>query len=378
MKAKLCFAAAGFLLLGAGKTYPQCESNCVITNPKGNQTIQQPGETQLSINHLLGDSTAAASFTFGVDPNLDLSSWNPAMLRVGRTVNLRGGSEIGSANQFGAVIHMVSNRSESLASYEKDGLFVRVSQADPSSGTSITRDGVGIHGAGEIASTNLDGRTWGADFTATINAGGDGLATATELDIINNSTAQPLIDTTNSKYALTIVPMGTKASTAGIWYATTGPGFFRGIIVRNIVPGGDALNIPNNIPITARDASDTADLNMLYLNPANALTIGSPKNSTMTLAAPGIWNDSPAMKHINFGPTCEVAGGVGNTCASEFSWPTPFHDANYTVSCSGVNGTGVPIVQRVSKAPGGISVHIANLGESEGSFAELDCIAVHN
>jgi len=377
MSFKRCLVAA-FLILIAGRANSQCESNCVVTNPAGNQTILQAGSTQFSVNRFLGSGTTAASFTFGADPNLDLSSWNPAMLRVGRTVNLRGGSEAGSANEFGAVIHMVSHPTSSPASYEKDGLFVRVSQADPSPELSVTRDGVGIHGAGEIAGTNPRGRAWGADFTATTNPGGDGLATATELDIINNSTAQPLIDTTTSKYALTIVPMGTQPSTAGIWYATTGPGFFRGIIVRDIVPGGDALNIPNNIPITARDSADTADMNVLYVNPANALTVGSPANSTMTLAAPGIWNDSPAMKHINFGKTCSVPGGVGKTCESAYSWPTAFHDENYTVSCTGVNGTGVPIVQRVGKTAGGISVHLANLAASSGSFAELDCIAVHN
>jgi hypothetical protein len=377
MKIEQYFAAA-VLLVCAGKSYPQCTSNCILTDPKGNQVIKQPAGTELNINRLTGDNTAAASFTFGANPNLDLSSWNPAMLRIGRTINLRGGSEIGSANEFGVVIHMVSDPTSSPASYEKDGLFVRVSQADRSSGASITRDGVAIHGAGEIAGTNTLGRTWGADFTATTNEGGDGLATATELDIINNSTAQPLIDTTTSKYALTIVPMGTQPSTAGIWYATTGPGFYRGIIVRDIVPGGDALNIPNNIPITARDSADTADMNVLYVNPANALTIGSPANSTMTLAAPGIWNDSPAMKHINFGASCTVAAGIGKTCMSAYSWPTAFPDENYTVSCTGVNGSGVPIIQRVVKRAGGISVHLANLAASSGSFSEMDCIAVHN
>ena len=377
MNIKQCLVSV-CLLLVTGRAYPQCKSNCVITNPKGNQTINQPTDTHLIVNRLVGNNTAAASFTFGANPNLDLSSWKPAMLRIGRTVNLRGGSGIGSANEFGTVIHMQSNPTSSAASYEKDGLFVRVSQADPSSGTSVTRDAVGVHGAGEISSTNSLGRIWGGNFTATTNSGGDGLATAAELDVINNSSGQPLIDTTTSKYALTLVPMGTQPSTAGIWYASTGPGFYRGIIVRNIVSGGDAINIPNNSPITARDSNNTADLNVLYLDPANALTVGSASNSTMTLAAPGIWNDSPALKHINFGTTCSVPGGVGKTCVSTFSWPTAFPDVNYTVNCTGVNGTGVPVVQQVTKTATGISVYLANLVASSGSFSEMDCIAVHD
>jgi len=378
MSIRQCLAAISLLLFVAAPAYPQCESNCVITDPTGNQTIHQPANTSFNVNRFVGNSTGAASFTFGANPNVDLSSWSPAMLRIGRTVKLQGGSGIGSANEFGAVIHMLSNPTSSTASYEKDGLFVRVLQVDPSSGTSVTRDAVGIHGAGEIAPTNTLGRTWGADFTATTDLGGDGLATATELDIINNSTAQPSIDTTTSKYALTLVPMGTQPSTAGIWYASTGPGFYHGIIVRNIVAGGDAINIPNNSPITARDSTNTADIDMLYLNPANALTIGDPGNSTMTLAAPGIWNDSPALKHINFGAACSVPGGVGKTCLSTFAWPTAFPDVNYTVNCTGVNGKGVPVVQQVTKTATGISVYLANLGTSSGSFAEMDCIAIHD
>jgi len=377
MNIRQCLVAV-FLLFVTGLAYSQCQSNCIITDPTANQTINQPTGTNLYVNRLVGNNRAAASFTFGAYPNLDLSSWKPAMLRIGRTVNLQGSSGTGSANEFGTVIQMVSNPTSSAASYEKDGLFVRVSQADPSSGTSVTRDAVGVHGAGEISSTNTLGRVWGGNFTATTNSGGDGLATATELDIINNSTAQSSIDTTTSKYALTLVPMGTQPSTAAIWYASTGPGFFHGMIVRNIVSGGDAINIPNNTPITARDSTNTIDINMLYLNPANALTIGDPGNSTMTLAAPGIWNDSPAMKHINFGASCSIAGGIGKTCMSSFSWPTSFPDANYTVNCTGVNATGVPVVQQVTKTATGISVHLANLSATSGSFAEMDCIAVHD
>jgi hypothetical protein len=104
------------LLFVAGRAYPQCQSNCVITNPTGNQTIHQPTNTSLNVNRLVGNNTTAASFTFGANPNVDLSSWNPAMLRIGRTVKLQGGSGIGSANEFGAVIHMLSNPTSSTAS----------------------------------------------------------------------------------------------------------------------------------------------------------------------------------------------------------------------------------------------------------------------
>jgi hypothetical protein len=83
--------------------------------------------------------------------------------------------------------------------------YLLESQADPSSGTSVTRDAVGVPGAREIFSTNALGRIWGSNFHGNDEQWREmACRPLPNWASLNNSTGQPLIDTATSKYAMSV------------------------------------------------------------------------------------------------------------------------------------------------------------------------------
>lgn len=159
----------------------------------------------------------------------DPASWAQSFVRIGTPIPLVGGGTLGSANQFGLNIQVTIPSTGSPANYEKAAIIAYCYTSDASAGLSITRDCVGADTRGIINSSNSLGRAWGGVDLAQVTAGGDGYLTGREIDLTNNGTDQPLIDTTTSKYGLTIVPRGSAPSTVAIRILSGGSTFHKGL-----------------------------------------------------------------------------------------------------------------------------------------------------
>jgi hypothetical protein len=147
-----------------------------------------------------------------------------------------------------AIIQGIDAPNVGTSSYKKSGLYVSVQTQVPSGYPNYTKDIVAITGYGNISNNNPQGRTWGGNLVAVVQAGSDGLATGLELDIVNNSSYQPALSTVTSKVALTIYNLGTQNSTAGI---LIGDGFHYGLVFSQPSSAMQycwALNVGNNFP----------------------------------------------------------------------------------------------------------------------------------
>jgi len=196
---------------------------------------------------LAGAKSWTALHTRGTGTQTDATSYGQALaLRSAWNMTAVGTGANGSANEFGFVLQNTIPESTpaSAASYEKAGLLVQTYTADPSGG-GIDRDAVGADLRGFIAATNATGRAWGINAWAGIVTGGDGLLTGIEIDIDSQAAKnQTAVNQANSKYGMTIVPIGTGDVTAGIYMlsgAGVSSGFTYGLYLSSIL--SEALHV---------------------------------------------------------------------------------------------------------------------------------------
>lgn len=95
----------------------------------------------------------------------------------------------------------------------------------------------------------------------------------------------------------------------------------------------------------------------------------------------GTHSDSGFLQSASAGG-CTTAGSIGGTCgtATTITWPTPFADTSYIVSCQGVGAiTNFPIIGSATiSSASAISVQTMALTAAAASFATIHCIGVHN
>ena len=79
------------------------------------------------------------------------------------------------------------------------------------------------------------------------------------------------------------------------------------------------------------------------------------------------------------GPYCITDSRTYSSCGTTLSWPTPFADANYSVTCTGIGATdsraNITIAARLAH---GVVVNVVTYGPVAVSFSEVDCAAVHD
>jgi hypothetical protein len=78
---------------------------------------------------------------------------------------------------------------------------------------------------------------------------------------------------------------------------------------------------------------------------------------------------------------CTTPATAGASCATAVTvtWPVPFGDTNYSVSCTGTGITNVPgPVYYSSKAPATIKFNYQAETNAAASYSKVDCIAVHD
>src|SRR5216684_1037276 len=74
------------------------------------------------------------------------------------------------------------------------------------------------------------------------------------------------------------------------------------------------------------------------------------------------------------GPYCITDSRTYSSCGTTLSWPTPFADANYSVTCTGIGATdsraNITIAARLAH---GVVVNVVTYGPVAVSFSEVDC-----
>jgi hypothetical protein len=217
--------------------------------------------------------------TAGVTPaGTDASVWNVAQRRFGFASN-RGGI-------WNSTFMYRQDETSSQSAYESGALFIKAVTNDDDV-NHVGRDVVGFDSNGETLGGTKYARVWGGLARFTVNSGSDGQGIGLETDLINNGADQNQVpgDTGvyNAKIGYWLASAGAAPSTAYIATAIGGPGTHHGIVLRNIVAGGDALAIPNNIPIVGHSATSNNYVSLLYLDTSNVVQIG---NSAVAVHTP--------------------------------------------------------------------------------------------
>src|SRR5262249_2569545 len=145
--------------------------------------------------------------------NVDLSVWQTALERI-------GGFFRSLSNEFLEVLQVVTpdDKGAVKTSYEKTAQVVEIQQFAPSDYSNlsnpITKDAAARDHRATIKAGNQTGRVWGGYDEAAAEAGGDGMAIACEVCIVNSSSDQPLLDQITSKYYHLYSKGGTAPATA--------------------------------------------------------------------------------------------------------------------------------------------------------------------
>lgn len=177
----------------------------------------------------------------------------------------------------------------SAQSYEKNGLYVRVVQSDPSTST-ISRDAVAGEFQAYIQSGNLAGRLWAGNFIASVSSGADGYCIGNEIAIENNGTAQPLIDQPNSKNGINLLASGSNNCTASILINSDTAQWNTGIFVKDTAVSDKAVRIATAksgqwVDVASIDRAGNAFLNSLQINgkPLAAVALSGSYNDLTNL-----------------------------------------------------------------------------------------------
>jgi hypothetical protein len=154
---------------------------------------------------------------------------------------------------------------------------------------------------------------------------------------------------------------------------------------------GADLSLPTSADTLVGKATTDTLTNKTLTSPTTTGTdSGAETLVNKTLTAPvltspaintGITSSGTGLKHVRSGTTCTTAAAVGAICTTaSISLPgTAFPDPAYTLSCT-LQGalTNVPVVIDTNKSAGSFTVTIAALTAAAASYAEVDCIAIHD
>jgi hypothetical protein len=138
--------------------------------------------------------------------------------------------------------------------------------------------------------------------------------------------------------------------------------------------------VEGNTSGTVTDGKTYASFFYWNNNPPNGTGIqGNNLPPLVTKFNAGFNADGPGFKHARFGATTATAAAAGAVTTNTFSWTTAFADANYTVTCSGVNPTGTPALSiSAVQIAASVTVKTTAITAIASNFAAVDCVAVHD
>lgn len=193
----------GAVLDGSADAEPAITSAATQVGAFGSITIQKGtlllDSTPTAPDRLLiGD---AATFTgAGAPPGVtDLSALSVSGRWHAMDMTQAGGAGAGSANQHAVAFQVVGEPTASTAAYQKNAIYARVRQLDPSGG-GVERDLVAAQHMAFIGAGNSTGRAWATHSIAWVETTADGLVYGHEIEVYNNGSTQTAIDTATSKY----------------------------------------------------------------------------------------------------------------------------------------------------------------------------------
>ncbi len=124
-------------------------------------------------------------------------------------------------NENGLAVFDLFNPSDGAINYQKNGLYVRTFQVDPSryndsKTITVMHDAVGIESQTSLIQKNLSGRAWAYHGSCGVEQGSEGQCISGEFEIYNNAGYEPLSGRYDSKIGLHVTAMGTQDSSVAI------------------------------------------------------------------------------------------------------------------------------------------------------------------
>jgi hypothetical protein len=164
------------------------------------------------------------SWEFGSNLKLDgsVSGVLDDISHVRRTIAFQSSNDVGESNLFLSQDDVASGGS---ASYQKNGVYVRLFQADPSTYNGVNgnieqvaagKDAVAYEAQINIRPGNMAGRVYGYHAQATAESGSDGNINVAELELSNNGSYTPQGARYNSKRVLHLTCIGSADCTEGV------------------------------------------------------------------------------------------------------------------------------------------------------------------
>ena len=153
----------------------------------------------------------------GIQGLLDVTRYN--MQTWSKASNYAG-------NENGVAVYDLFDPIAGTINYQKNGLYVRTFQVDPSTYSdpkTITtmHDAVGIESQASIIQKNPSGRAWAYHGSCSLEAGSEGQCISGEFEVYNNAGYEPLTGRFDSKIGLHVTAMGTSDSSVAIAIAGT-------------------------------------------------------------------------------------------------------------------------------------------------------------
>jgi hypothetical protein len=89
---------------------------------------------------------------------------------------------------------------------------------------------------------------------------------------------------------------------------------------------------------------------------------------------------SPSLVQVTrLGPSCVTGNNSYDSCANVLTWPKPFADAHYSVTCSGIGPSNPRANVTVrARSANSVTVNVVTYGSVGVSFSEIDCNGVHD
>ncbi len=188
----------------------------------GGATIRLEGPGTCNLQTVYTVSNNGWEFGANLHLNGTVSGVLDDVSHARRTIAFQSGNDVGESNLFLSQEDVVSS---GTTAYQKNGVYVRLFQEDPSTYTGTVnnvdqvapnKDAVAYEAQVDIRPGNMSGRIYGYHAQASADSGSDGNINVGEFELSNNGTYTPQPARYNSKRVLHLTCIGTVDCTEGI------------------------------------------------------------------------------------------------------------------------------------------------------------------
>ena len=189
---------------------------------QGGATIRLDGPGTCNLQTVYTISNNGWEFGANLHLNGTVSGVLDDVSHARRTIAFQSGNDVGESNLF---LSQEDLASSGTAAYQKNGVYVRLFQEDPSTYTGTinnvdqvgpNKDAVAYEAQIDIRPGTMSGRIYGYHAQATADSGADGNINVGEFELSNNGSYTPQPARYNSKRVLHLTCIGTVDCTEGI------------------------------------------------------------------------------------------------------------------------------------------------------------------